>query len=211
MIRNRLEYAVVILGIVALSLTIINGSILLALSTALIVLIALNRSEARYVALVTYAVYVLLSFTTGYSMSIIGIIFWFYICWQMYQNWQSSSKRITFIQLDTHMISYYANLFIILIVLNLFMYLIMTGFNLQTVLSIPVLYEVLISSLQFLGIYLIAMRIREGALFYAGYIVLRIILLVFLIVISQSTAMYSTVIVYVIQMLIIYYFYRYNS
>ncbi len=211
MLKNRLEYGIVILGFLAICLSVARANVMLMLTSILITLIAINRSEARYIAIVSYVVAVLLSFASSYSMSIISIIFWFYICMQMYQNWESSSKRISFINLDSHMISYYANLFIILIVMNLLMYLIMTGFNIQSVLSLPVLYEVLISSLQFLGIYLIAMRIREGALFYLGYIVLRILALIFFIVMTQYAQMYVTLIVYTIQFIIVYCFYKYNS
>lgn len=211
MFKSKIDYLILSLGIIGVILAGINSSVLLILSTALITLIALNRSEARFLAIIIYVYYVYTGIVNGFNISIISIIFWFYICYQMYNNWNTASKRINFIALESYMMAQYANLFLVLIGLNLVMYLIFTGFNLATVFSIPILYEILSSSLQFLGIYLLAMRIREGALFYIGYLALKIIMLLSIIIVTNTVFSEIHLFILVIQALIIYAFYQYNS
>lgn len=206
--RSKIEYFILILGIIGIILAIISGALTLALATALITLIALNRSEARYLAFITYAVYLVTNFQ---SISFISIIFWFYICLQMYQNWDTYTKRVSFIRLESYMINHYANIFLVLVGLNLVMYFIFSGFNLSAVFSIPVLFDVLSGSLQFLGIYLIALCIREGALFYLGYLILKIMMLMFLMLATASAIGEMMLIVLVIQALLVYSLYQYNS
>ncbi len=208
--KSNLERIILIIGLIAIIVAAINLNISLMLSTTLIVLIALRRSEARYAAIAAYIAYVITGLSTS-SVSIIGIVFWFYICLQMYRNWDTDSKQISFIALDSHMTGYYANMFLVLVLLNLGMYLIFSGFNFGAVLSIPVLYQVLTSSLQFLGIYLLAMRIREGALFYLGFLILRILLMITLIVTSGLIFGQLALVTLVLQAFLIFSFYKFNS
>ncbi len=176
--RSNKTIALILIAL-SIVMAVISQDITQIAISVLIGLIAFRSSYARFAAVIIYVLIVVVGFLTGRE-SIIGVLFWFYITMLMFNHYNTGKEKVSMISLDHYQTSYYANLFIGLVFINLIFVVIMQGFSLASILNIQVLFSVLASSLQFLGVYLIAMRICEGALFYIGYIVIKIILYIFI-------------------------------
>ncbi len=207
--RKKFDVIIVILTTLAAILSIVIGQFDLLLSSIAIGTATLARPWTRYVVILAFIVYIINSFASS-SISIIGIVFWFLIVSRMYTDWQTDRAEITFINLDENMTGYYANLFLILVVLSLVINLVFSGFDLQATLSFTSLFSILSSSLQFLGIYMLAMRIFEGCYFYAGYIIVKLIMIGLIIGLNGLKVLLLWFIIYVLQLLIMYLFKQRN-
>lgn len=203
--RNRFDFIIIILTIIASILSLMTMQFDLLLSSIALGAVTLAKPWTRYVVILAFVTYIISGFTSN-SISIIGIVFWFLIVSRMYTDWQSDQKEISFINLDETMTGYYANLFLILVVLNLVLSLLFNGFELKATLSFINLFAILSSSLQFLGIYMIAMRIFEGCYFYAGYIVVKLIMIAVIMGANGFKVLVTWFLIYVIQLAIMYLF-----
>ncbi len=142
-----------------------------------LLLINFRLSITRYYALVGYVIFLVNSI--GFNPNnILSIIIYGLIVYRMYTEWNSSGKTIRFIHLDAHSAQVFTSLMGIMIFVNTIIYLIETGFEISLLFSFPVMYSMFSSTLKFLAIYMISLRIYEASYFYLGYLVLTLIMLI---------------------------------
>ncbi len=203
--RNKFDAVIILVAIMASGLSLMLGQFDLLLASIAIASATLAKPWTRYVVILAFVFYIFNSITTN-SFSIIGVVFWFLITSRMYSDWQTTNTEITFINLDETMTGYYANLFLILIGLNLVINWVFSGFDIKSTLSFISLFAMLSSSLQFLGIYMLAMRIFEGCYFYAGYIFVNLLMIIMIAIFNGLSGLGAIILIYLMHLVMMYLF-----
>ncbi len=174
--KKILQILTILVSLIGITITIISQDWAGLMTIIGLVLITFKLKITRYYAILAYGVYVLLAILSG-QFSILSFLIWGIITQRLYNEWNSSENTINLVHLDELSAKIFSRFLIMMIALNAIMIFMISGFNLASVLSFPVLYSILSSSLQFLAVYMIAQRMYEASYFYLGFLVLEIIMI----------------------------------
>ncbi len=170
------DMLIILLAAIGVVYQIDKGNLLEALAIITLSAMTLRLMITRYLAILMFALYVITTILSG-SMSILSILILGLITQKTYYEWNSSSKTVNLIHLDATSSLVFTRFLLFMVVLNGLMVFIFSGFNLMTIFSFPIMYSILSSSLEFLAIYMIAMRIYEASYFYVGVLLLNMVMM----------------------------------
>ncbi len=171
------DMLIMLLAAIGVVYQIDKGNLLEALGIVTLTAMTLRLMITRYLAVLMFGIYVITSILSG-SMSILSILIFGLITQKTYLEWNSSGKTVSLIHLDATSSIIFTRFLLFMVILNGLMVFIFSGFNLMAMFSFPIMYSILSSSLEFLAIYMIAMRIYEASYFYVGVLLLNMVMMI---------------------------------
>ncbi len=171
------DMLIMLLAAIGVVYQIDKGNLLEALGIVTLTAMTLRLMITRYLAVLMFGLYVITSILSG-SMSILSILIFGLITQKTYLEWNSSGKTVSLIHLDATSSIIFTRFLLFMVILNGLMVFIFSGFNLMAMFSFPIMYSILSSSLEFLAIYMIAMRIYEASYFYVGVLLLNMVMMI---------------------------------